>query len=150
MTTSTVVCAALLLAAPVLADDYADRTKLAGTWQAESASTGETPSTWTLEEKGDAMHMTRSEGARKLADFECNTDGKECSVADSGKQMKVSMWYSGGKLVELETRGSDVVKRRFGISAQEDKLEVEVMPIVPQGKPEKIVCKRMGGQSAGH
>ena len=144
--------AALLLAAATLAasaygDDGQDRAKLTGTWQLEPGSAEEGASTWTFQEKADTIHITLAQGDAKVADFECNTAGRDCTVAESGKKMKVSLWFAGPKLVELETRGSDVVKRRFGVSAQGDTLEMEVIPVVPQGKTEEITLRRVS--SAG-
>jgi hypothetical protein len=46
-------------------------------------------------------------------------------------------------LVQLETRGSDVVKRRFVVQSQDDLMEVEVMPLVPPGKTEVLRFKRV-------
>ena len=50
------------------------------------------------------MHFIRSENNQKDADFKCNTMGRECQVTDSGHGAKVSMWFSGSKLVQLETK----------------------------------------------
>ena len=127
----------LLTPAAVLASDPAGRAKLPGTWQ-ESGKAG---SVWVLEEKSGAMHITGSEGDRKLADFECNTVGRDCELKEAGKKAKVSMWYNGPRLVELETRGSEVLQRTFGI-VDENTLEVEVVQIVPEGKPETLHFKR--------
>ena len=145
-----IVLTALLLSAAAFAEDDADRAKLGGTWQVETPAAGQTAAVWTLEEKGDSMHVTHSEGARTLADFECNTTGKECETKDSGKQAKVSMWFSGAKLVQLETRGSDVVKRRFSVTGQGDRMELEVIPVVPTGDTEKIVFKRLQSTAQSH
>jgi len=143
MTIWTMVFAGLLLGFSAFADDAADRVKLGGAWQVENPAGGQTAAMWTLLEKGDSIHVIHAEGARTIADFECNTEGKECAIKDSGKQGKVSMWFSGAKLVELETRGSEVVKRRFSISGQGEKMELEVIPIVPTGDTAKIVFKRI-------
>ena len=69
--------------------------------------------------------------------------GRECEIKDSGRQAKVSMWFSGPKLVELETKGSEVVKRRFALSGQGDTMELEVIPIVPVGRSETKLLKRI-------
>jgi hypothetical protein len=126
--------AALML--PSLAADDGDRTKLAGSWQ-ESA--GDPGKTWTIAEMGDRMQITETVKGEKLVEFQCNTVGKECSA----KHGKVSMWFNGPKLVVMETRGSDVVKRRFEASADGGALELEVIPIAPSGKTEKVALKRV-------
>jgi hypothetical protein len=48
------------------------------------------------------------------------------------------MWFNGDKLVELETKGREVVKRSFAVPQQGDTLEVEVIPIVPEGRTETL------------
>ena len=55
----------------------------------------------------------------------------------------VSMWFNGPRLVELETKGSEVVKRRFMILPKGDVMEMELIPIVPGGKPETFQFKRV-------
>jgi hypothetical protein len=116
------------------ADDTADRDKLAGSWQATDGAR------WVLDSKADSVHIAEFDHDRKVAEFECNTLGRECAVKDSGKSAKVTMYFNGPKLVVLETRGSDVVKRRF--HANGDRLEVETMPLVPQGKTETATLSR--------
>jgi hypothetical protein len=117
--------------------DDAGRAKLIGAW--ESHGDG---GTWVLAENGDAMHVTHVQNDRKLTDFECNTEGRECSVKDAGKSAKISMWFNGPQLVLMETRGSDVVKRRFQVAGDGTAIEVETIPIVPQGKPETATLNR--------
>jgi hypothetical protein len=59
----------------------------------------------------------------------------------------VSLWFNGPKLVELETRGSEVVKRRFEIISQGDGanevMEMELIPIVPSEKTQTFRYKRV-------
>ena len=43
--------------------------------------------------------------------------------------------------MELETRGSDVIKRRFH-AVDGDTLEVEVIPLNPAGKTEAVQFRR--------
>ncbi len=125
-----------LLAAGCLAfaDDAADRDKLAGSWESPDGAR------WVLETKPDAIHITQFDHDRKVNDFECNTVGRECEVKEAGKAGKVTMYFNGPRLVVMQTRGSDVVKLRFHASG--DQLEVETMPIVPQGKTETAKLAR--------
>src|SRR5690242_435160 len=106
-----------------------DRSKLVGAWSPEGA--GETRAPWILAAPGDAMHITHVQNDQKLLDIECNTGGRECAVKDSGKPLKVSMWFNGPKLVVMETRGNEVVKRRFHVTGDGGSLELETIPIVP-------------------
>jgi hypothetical protein len=128
----------LLLSAALLGAADSDRAKLAGAW---NAGEGDARAAWILAENGDSMHVTYMQNDRKVLDFECNTVGRECEVKDAGKPVKVSMWFNGPKLVVMETRGSDVMKRRFH-AAGEDEMELELMPLVPSGKPELLRLKR--------
>src|ERR1041385_1364288 len=84
--------------AVMIADDDASRSKLTGTWQGDKDA-----QKWILDQKADAIHVTYVEGDRTVADFECNTSGRECNMKESGKSAKVSMWFAGPKLVQLET-----------------------------------------------
>ena len=139
-----VLClAALLFGTTALADDFADRAKLAGTWQVEKEGGADAGATWVLEDKNTSFHITRSEGNQKVADYECTILGKECQVKDGGKQVKVSLYFSGAKLVEMETKGSAVVKREFSAGGAPDSLEMSVTSIVPTGKSEMTHLKRV-------
>ena len=139
---SLVVLSALLLASSAFADDDTGRAKLMGQWQQTDGS-GETKSTWALDGSGDSIHVVKSAGSQTLAEFECNTVGKECAVEDAGRRSKVSMWFNGPKLVELETRGAEIVKRRFIITGDGDTMDLETIPIAPSGKVETAHFKRI-------
>ena len=132
-----------LFAFGAVADENADRARLAGAWQVQNEAGTPSASVWVLDEKNDSMHITNMKGDRKLAEFECNTVGHECEIEDSGRHAKVSLWFSGPKLVELETRGDEVVKRRFAVSGQADTLELELIPVVPTGRTETMQLKRL-------
>lgn len=141
---SKLLAAFLLLTASAAADNTNERANLIGKWESGTADgTG-----WTIEDKSDTLHLTYLEKGRSEAEFDCNTMGRECEAKESGKDAKVSMWYSGPKLVQMETRGSNVVKRRFSVPEAGDVLEVEVIPIVPGGKPETVRFKRAQVSSA--
>jgi hypothetical protein len=133
----------LLLASSAFADDESNRAKLMGKWR-QSDGNAEAKSTWALEEvSADSIHVTSSSGAQTVAEFECNTVGKECAVKDAGRKSKVSMWFNGPKLVELETKGTQVVKRRFSITADGNTMDLETIPIAPAGKAETSHFERV-------
>jgi hypothetical protein len=133
----------LLLVGIAAADDDSSRAKLMGKWQ-QSDGEAEAKSTWALQEvTADSIRITNSSGAQTVTEFECNTVGKECAVKDAGRKSKVSMWFNGPKLVELETKGSQVVKRRFSITGDGDAMELETIPIAPAGKVETSHFKRV-------
>jgi hypothetical protein len=129
------------LSVAAFADD-ADKAKLAGAWELQAGTDTDGRITWVLEAKGDTWHVSYSEGNQKPAQFECATDGRECAVKTWGHAAKVSFWFNGPKLVELETKGQEVIKRRFAIAERGDEMEVEVIPIVSSAKAETLHFKR--------
>lgn len=142
MMVSMAILCALLLAGSAFADDESRRSGLMGKWQ-QSDGNEEARSTWTFEGSGDSIHVANANGTQTVAEFECNTLGKECAIRDAGRSSKVSMWFNGAKLVELETRGNQVVKRRFSIAGTGDTMDVETIPIVPAGQGETTHFKRI-------
>ena len=74
------------------------------------------------------FHVTNSLGEKKIAEYACNL-GKECEVKDAGRKVKVTLYFNGPNLVMLETKGEEVVKKRFGVTEKGDTLELEVIPI---------------------
>jgi hypothetical protein len=136
----------VLFASVALADGASDHVKLTGTWQPVEGTDGVT---WTLENTSNAVKITQSQNGQKVSEFECNVAGKECEISDNGHKAKVSMWFNGAKLVELETRGSEVVKRVFSVVQPDDFLEVEVIPVVPGGKTETLRFHRAQLTAAG-
>jgi hypothetical protein len=134
--------AALLLCAPVLADDVSDRAKLLGTWQWQDDSSQEA-TVWVLEMKGEALHITESLGDRKISEFQCPPKGAECEGTVKGMKAVMTMYYQGPALVQFETRGTDVTRRRFTLTGQPDMMDIEVMPIVSPDKAETLHLKRI-------
>lgn len=126
---------ALIACATCLADDHADREKLWGTWTAHDSSI-------TLRSNGRTVQVSETQGPGKVAEFECNTMGKECKVNTSGRESTLTMYFNGPRLIELETTGKEVVKRRFRASSDGKQLEVEVMSIVPERKAEILMFQR--------
>jgi hypothetical protein len=131
----TLLLAIAPLALFAFAADQGDRVKLIGNWQLEGSGANESD-LWTIEGNGDTLHMIHSNGTQKLAEFDCNTVGRDCETKESGKPAKISLWFSGPKLVVLETKGAEVVKREFLTGAKGDTLELTVIPVVPDGKTE--------------
>jgi len=134
--------AAMLLWVPVLADDASARAQLIGAWQQQDDS-GKGISVWVVETKDNSLHITNSQGDQKLSEIDCNPTGAECEGTASGKKTKVTMYFNGPTLVQLETVGQDVVKRQFTVREQPDILELEVIPIIGNAKSETLHLKRM-------
>lgn len=130
------------------ADDQADRAKLLGAWDSQDDAAKR--AAWTFEFKGDSLHVTYSEGGHVVTDFECNTKGQECDAKVGAGRAKVSLWFNGPKLVELETKGQEIVKHRFGITGQGEQMEMEVIPIAPDGKTETLHFKRGALSASSH
>jgi hypothetical protein len=125
----------------------AARPDLNGSWQlnpSQSELHSHMPSgmNWLIEQNGDSIHMVERDGDKSVSDFRCATDGKDCKVKDHGHGVKVSFYYNGPVLVELEKMGENaVVKRRFHSSS--NGLTVEVIHLMPEGKePEKLVLTK--------
>lgn len=142
MTIQMTALTALLLCVPVLADDVSDRAKLLGGWQAQDGS-GKGATVWVLEMKGMAVHISESLGDMKISEFECVPKGMECEGTVGGIKATVSMYYDGPALVQLETKGSDVTRRRFTVTGQPDMMDIQVVPIVGAGKAETLHLKRI-------
>lgn len=107
---------------PLVADTQTDREALIGTWNETGGSQG-----WVIENGADGLHMTQIEASAPIADFTCATDGRDCDAKISGKKAKVSLYYNGAALIQLETRGNNVTKRKFLVSG--GGLTVEVTPM---------------------
>lgn len=141
------LCAAapLVCVAPLGAwdDDVRD---VSGSWEMRDDSGGRTA--WTFQAKDDTIHVAEIDRGQTVAEFDCNTLGKDCKVKRNGRQATISMWYSGPALVELTTQGSTVVKRRFLPSAKGDSMQVEVIPVVPAGKTETMTLVRKDAEAA--
>jgi hypothetical protein len=54
----------------------------------------------------------------------------------------VSIYYNGPVLVELETKGEKVVKRRFSILPSGNSMKVEVIPITGHTQPAEFQFDR--------
>ena len=148
MTSQMIALTALLFCVPVLADDVSDRTKPLGSWQAQDVS-GKEAAVWVLEMKGTALHISESLGNMKISEFECVPKGVDCEGTVGGIKATVSMYYDGSALVQLETKGSDVTRRRFSVPAQPDMMDLEVRPIVGAGKAETLHLKRIKISAGG-
>jgi len=116
------------------------RAKLEGKWQQQGDSASST--VWEIHQKPNAVHIVRVQGDKPAADYECNTLGKDCNVKDSGHSVTVSLYFNGPRLVEFETRGKETVKRRF-LANGDDGMDMDVIPVVPEGKTETVHFKRV-------
>jgi hypothetical protein len=140
----------LFLAVTAWGDDATQRDKLSGSWRVENSNANANPnepSTWVLQPSTEGVHMAASNGAKPLVAFDCKM-AQECEIKDAGHRAKVMIYFNGPKLIETETMGSHIVKRRFTVTGDGNTMELEVIPIEPQGKPETVVFKRVPTQAA--
>jgi len=128
----------LVVAVSEIAGDEGDPQNLVGSWVSEN----EQGSGWTIGNKNNAFQITETRGGSTVAEYICKADGHDCLVKVAGKKATVSMWFSGPKLVQLETQGANVVKRRFAALSEGKAILVETIPIVPDGKAETVRFKR--------
>jgi len=111
-----------IVSLPLLADAQSDRDGLIGTWTENGGAHG-----WVIANGAKGLHMTQLEASAPIADFTCATDGHDCDIKISGKKAKVSMYYNGAALIQLETKGDAITKRKFTING--NGLKVEVTPM---------------------
>jgi len=139
---------AFLLSASLLADNVSERAKLLGTWQLQDDS-GKASAIWILEMKGAVLHITESLGDQKVSEFACEPKGTDCEGTVDGKKANVTMYYDGAALIQFETKGSDVTKRRFAVAGPPDIMEIEMTPVVGGDKAETLHLKRVKPSSEG-
>src|SRR5579871_774197 len=141
------ISACFLLSACFLSAQETSKPNLSGTWRL-NAQRSELHSThvsgaasWVIEEKDDSIHITESEGGKKI-ELQCPTNGKECEVT-GGEKAKASFWYNGPILVEMETKGQNATRYRMNLSPEGKALTVEITYIVPQeDKPDKLFFEK--------
>jgi len=137
MKTKTLFLGAAICCACAAAEGSRE-THLTGSWVLQ----GDPKVTLNVDESDGKIHVTEKKGDEVTLEYACNTDGKDCNAKDEGHSAKISIWFNGPKLVELETRGSHVTRRRFVAAEDGKSLSVEVSPIAPQGKSETLEFAR--------
>ncbi|HUA63731.1 MAG TPA: hypothetical protein VML19_33595 [Verrucomicrobiae bacterium] len=135
---------AALLVGGVVADDDASRAKLMGSWELTDA--GKDSQTWTFQAKdahGDVIHVTNAGAQKTLMEFDCDSFGHDCVVKDNGKTAKVSLYYNGPKLIQMETRGPLICKRAFVITGEGDTMDLVLEIFAPSPKTETFHFRRV-------
>jgi hypothetical protein len=132
-----------LLVVSAGAEEKANHEKLLGSWQLQGQATENRATEWIFALSGSDLQITQLNGEKVLARFVCATNGSTCKIKTGDDKGTISMWYNGTKLVQMETKGSAILKRRFEVLAPGDVMEVEFAPIVPDGKPEVFHFQRL-------
>jgi hypothetical protein len=131
----------LLLLASSAAQDHPD---LSGSWKLNVAGSkikdpklSTECAKLTIALKDESITLSESDGQQVV----CTTAGKECETKGS----KVSFWYNGPKLVQMEIKGhagEHIRKRRLGLSPDGKTLEMEVIPISPGGEASLLAFEK--------
>jgi hypothetical protein len=135
--TFAALTAIALLAGPARADQQSDRASLIGSWVQSGGSNG-----WIINSAADGLHITEIEGSGTVADYQCKLDGHDCDVKVSGHKVAISMYFNGAILVQIETRGDQIVKRRFTVEPAGNTLKVETIPMMAHAQPEEMEFER--------
>ena len=146
MRLAAIFTGAFLLAAGCAWCQGDPRDQLLGSWQAQDAKDQET---WSFEDVHGDMKIKRSMNGATVFEATCNTMGRECQAKDGGKTAKFSLWFNGGTLVLMETRGSDVWKRRFE-ATPDGTLTLETIAINPPSKAESVHYRRLDVAAQTH
>jgi hypothetical protein len=132
---------ALLAVTPSMAEQPTINGKpdFSGTWKAESNDSN----TWVIEQTEDSISI-REMGADKKTntDIRCSTRGADCNGRVEGDDVKAAFYYNGPALVATMRRGKSVNRVRRTLSDDGQKMSVEMIPLLPAGKPHTIVLVR--------
>jgi hypothetical protein len=129
----------MLVAATAWGQSHPERQQLLGSWQVEDGGNHET---WVLENDGEMLRIARSEDGKVTFDLKCKPNGTDCASSDEGKKVKVSMYFNGSNLVQLETRDSYVTTRTFALDGKPDQMKIDVNPVTGPGKPYTLKLAR--------
>ncbi len=122
------------------------RPDLSGVWHLNTAKSemhqhAASAMTLTVEQKGNSLHIVKTvtvDGKEKKSDFQCTTDGKECDIGG----VKVSLWYSGGSLVEMDNGSDDISSSNMTLSGDKNSIQIDIEHIVPSGDADKLVLDK--------
>ena len=139
------ICVLGLFAA--LANAQQSKPNLSGKWQLNSSKSevhsGKTSTiNLIVEQNGASIHVVRtsnaSDGKQTVTDFNCTTDGKDCDA----KGTKVSLWYDGASLVEMDITAGVVTKNNMTLAPDGKSISITVTYISPQADADKLVLDK--------
>jgi len=97
----------------------------------------------TIEQKDSSIHVVKimkaGGGKESALEFTCTTDGKDCVA----KGVKVSLWYDGTSLVEMDIGDDLVVKTSMTLGDSGKTITATVTYISPQAEPDTLLLEKM-------
>jgi hypothetical protein len=97
----------------------------------------------TIEQKGPAIHILKTiksaNGKESVTEFTCTTDGKDCDA----KGVKVSLWYDGPSLIQLDVSDALVAKTSMTLSEDGKTITLTVTYISPEAETDKFVVEKI-------
>jgi hypothetical protein len=115
------------------------RPDFSGKWQ--SADDAAKYATLDIQQKNTSIHVvrtSRSGGKESKFEFNCTTDGKDCDASGT----KVSLWYDGASLVEMDVSDSAVSTTRLTLDSP-GSISVTVTNMSPKSDKESFVLKKI-------
>jgi len=142
---SFVCLAAGLCAMPVIAQEA--RPNLSGKWQFNAGKSelhsGKTNAiSLAIESKGSTIHVTKTvtaNGKDSVVEYNCSTDGADCDA----KGAKVSLWFDGASLVEMDVAGDAITKSSMKLAPGGKAISVTVSYISPKADSDTLVLDKM-------
>lgn len=141
-------CACLIGLFAFAAAAQNSKPNFSGNWQMNSSKSelhsGKTSSVaLKIEQKGSSIHVIRtaksSDGKETVTEFNCTTDGKDCDA----KGTKVSLWYDGQDLVELDVANDAVTRTRMSLAPDGKSINCETSFVSPQGDGDKMYLEKL-------
>ena len=109
-----------------------------GKWQSQNSGKA---LTLAIDQKGASIHVVRtsqSGGKDSTVEFSCTTDGKDCQA----RGMKVSLWYDGASLVEMDVSDAVVSTTKMTLD-NPNTISVTVSYMSPKADPESFVLQKI-------
>src|SRR3954453_22134826 len=123
----------------------AARPNFSGSWQLDlvrSNTALKDALVWKIDHKLADIAIEEVSGSKTLSSAKC-TIAKPCEFDDNGKKNSAMTYYLETTLVQIRSApdNSSVIERHLTID-EHGAMRVEVMAIVPSGKPEVLVFTR--------
>lgn len=130
------------------ANAQSEKPNLSGKWQLNSAKSEKagkvSGANLSVEQKGPSIHVVKtvktSDGKETVTEFNCTTDGKDCTTSNG---MKVSLWYDGQSLVEMDITDDAVVKSSMSLGTDGKTISITVTHISPQAAAETLLLEKI-------